>query len=348
MDLSVLKELTQLFGPSGHEEEVRNYLLQKYEELGLTTLQDPFGNVFGLKKSLLSNPKKVLLLSHMDEVGFVVTKILENGTVKVTPLGGFNSETILSSRAILKKQNGEFLYGTALAVPPHLLTGKGNDKTSIEDMCFDFGFISKEEAKKEITIGDPLILEGKFSLIASGKRVLSKALDDRMGLAMAINMLPLLKKELPFDLYLGGSCQEEVGLRGAKPAVNFIKPDFVIVIDCSPATETEEGSLNHGVLLRVFDRAMIARKDLIQFQKNVLEEHQIPYQYYISKGGTDAGEVHQACEGIPTLTYCLCARAIHTPSSVLDVKDFENAVMGLKYLLESLSNEDIAHFRYEK
>lgn len=345
MDLNILKELTSLFGPSGHEEDVASYLINKYQELNLLTLKDSFGNVYGLKKSKKDTQRRVLLLAHMDEVGFMVNQILDNGTVKVSPLGGFNSETILSSRAILKKRNGEFLYGCALALSPHLLGNKVNEKSSIDDMCFDFGFICKKEAEEEITIGDPIVLEGQFSLIGNNKRVISKALDDRMGLAMCIEAYKLLSQDLPYDLYLGGSCQEEVGHRGVKTCIDFIKPDFVIVIDCSPSVENENGSLNKGVLLRVLDRSMVARKDLIAFQRDCLEKNNIPYQYYIGKGGTDAGDVH--LQGVPTLTYCLCARAIHTPSSVLDIEDFQNAIIGLKYILESLKEDDIKRFRYE-
>ncbi len=347
MDKQLLEDLTQLFGPSGHEEDVAKYLRKRYEEMSLEVQRDPFGNIYGIKHSKKKNTRRVLLLSHMDEVGFVVTGFLENGCVKVSPLGGFNVETILASRAILKKQNGDFLYGTASALSPHLFQGKENEKTSIENMSFDFGFLSKEEAKKEITIGDPILLEGKFSFLNHGKRILSKALDDRMGLAMGIEAVRNVQKELPYELYLGGSMQEEVGLRGAHSAGEFVHPDLAIVVDCSPATDQEEGSLGKGVLLRVFDRSMIARKELIAFQKKCLEEVQVPYQYYIGKGGTDAGDLHRVREGIPTLTYCLCARAIHTPSSVLDVSDFENAVRGLTHILESLEEKDLANFRYE-
>ena len=345
MELETLKDLTMLFGPSGHEKDVAKHLLNKYQELGLKTHQDSFGNVYGLKKSKNKDAKKVLVLAHMDEVGFMVSKFLDNGTVKVMPLGGFNSEIILSSRAILKKSDGEFLYGTALALPPHLLGNKASEKSSIDDMCFDFGFISKEEAKREINIGDPIVLEGNFSLIGNGKRILAKALDDRMGLAMSIEAIKRINKELDYDLYIGGSCQEEVGHRGSYTIINDIKPDLVIVIDCSPSTETEVGSLNKGVLLRVLDRSMIARKDLIAFQKKCLEEVNVPYQYYIGKGGTDAGSIHQM--GIPTLTYCLCARAIHSPSSILDVEDYQNAIIGLVHMLKSLKEEDLLRFNYK-
>ena len=158
--------------------------------------------------------------------------------------------------------------------------------------------------------------------------------------------------ELEYDLYIGGVCQEEVGLRGSLCAANYIKPDFAIILDVSAAYDTdgntsEFGKLGHGVLLRVIDANMIARKEVIKFQKECLNNANVPYQYFISPGGTDAGSVHKSLEGIPTMTYCLVARNIHTCSSVLDVNDYISSIDGLVEVLKSLSTDLIKRFRYE-
>lgn len=353
-ELELLKELTQLFAPSGYEDEVRNYLLKKYQELGYKTEIDPFGNTYAIKKSKKENAKKVLLIGHMDEVGFMVKKILPNGSLNVMPLGGFNSETILASRAILKTFNGQTYYGAVASVPPHLLKNAKNEKTPIDSMVFDFGFTTFQEAVDAgIEISNPIVLEGKFEMLSSRKRMLSKAFDDRFGLALGLEVLNHYKDvELDFDLYVGGVLQEEVGLRGSSCAVNYVHPDFAIVADCSTAMDTdgskEFGILGKGVLLRVMDPSMIARKEIIAFQKECFDKNNVPYQYFIAAGSTDAGAVHKALGGIPTLSYCLVARNIHTCSSILDVEDYLNSIKGIFSIIDNLSENRIKAFKYEQ
>lgn len=353
-EITQLKELTQLFAPSGYEDEVRNYLLKKYKELGYETKVDPFGNVYALKKAKKENAKKVLLIGHMDEVGFMVKKILSNGSILVNPLGGFNSETILASRAILKTFKGDTYLGAVMSIPPHLLKEKGNEKTPISSMVFDFGFLSYDDAIDHgVEIANPIVLEGKFLTLNDGKRILSKAFDDRYGIALGIEVLKYFKdKELDFNLYVGGVSQEEVGLRGASCAANFIRPDFAIVADCSTALDSgwstnEFGQLGQGILLRVMDPSMISRKEIIAFQKEVFVKNKIPFQYFIASGSTDAGTIHKALDGIPTMSYCLVARSIHTCSSILDVEDYFAAIKGIKCILSELTEEKIQIFKYE-
>lgn len=353
-ELKVLETLTNMFGPSGSEEEVGSYLIKEYSKLGLEVLKDPYGNVYGLKKSNKENAKKVLVIGHMDEVGFMVRKILPNGSVMVSPLGGFNSETILSNRAILKNSDGKKFYGTVCALPPHLLKNSSNEKTPIASMVFDFGFTSSDDARNNgVEIGDSIILEGNFSLLNDEKRILAKAIDDRYGLAASLVVAKQLSTvELDYDLYIGGVCQEEVGLRGSLCAANFIKPDFAIILDVSAAYDTdgntsEFGQLGKGVLVRVLDANMIARKDIIKFQKECLKSADVPYQYFISPGGTDAGSVHKSLSGIPTMTFCLVARNIHSCSSVLDVNDYLNSIKGLNIILTSLNENRIKNFKFE-
>ena len=193
-ELKTLEELTQLYGPSGDEQLVKEYLKARYQELGFETLEDNLGSVVCVKKSKKENAKKVLLLAHMDEVGFMVCKILENGAVMVLPLGGHNNQALLSNRVLLKTQKGDYYKGLINALPPHLLQGK-DYITQVGEMIFDFGFTSKKEAMDAgVRIGDSLICEGPFEVLNEGKRLLSKAFDDRLGLALG---LEVLKELLP-------------------------------------------------------------------------------------------------------------------------------------------------------
>ena len=344
-ELKTLEELTLLFGPSGDEKIVKEYLKTKYTELGLTILEDKLGSIIALKKSKNENAKKVLLVAHMDEVGFMVSKILSNGALMVLPLGGHNAQALLSNRVILKTQDGKFFKGLINALPPHLMTQANKESvTQISQMVFDFGFTSKEEALNQgVRIGDSIVCEGNFEVLNQGRRLLGKAFDDRLGLALGLEVLKELKDvELDYDLYVGGSVQEEVGCRGALTCSYLVHPDLAIVVDCSPARDSsgdksDLGILGEGVLVRVTDGSMIAFRDLIAYQIDAMERAGVKYQYFISPGGTDAGNIHKQFDGIKTLTFCLCARNIHTPSTLLDAEDYKNAKKGLVFMLKDLS-----------
>ncbi len=342
-ELQTLEELTQIFGPSGDEGLVRDYLKRHYQDLGFKTYEDNLGSIFTLKKSKNLNAKKVFLVGHMDEVGFMLSKILSNGSVMALPLGGHNPQTLLSNRVILKTQKGKFFHGLINALPPHLLKDSSH-VTQINEMVFDFGFTSKEEAiSNGIRIGDSIICEGEFKVLNNGKRLLSKAFDDRLGLALGLEVLKELKNvDLDFDLFVGGTVQEEVGCRGAFTSAYKVHPDLAIVVDCSPARDSngntdDLGILGQGVLVRVTDSNMIAFKDLVNYQIDAMERANVKYQYFISPGGTDAGNIHKQFDGIKTLTFCLCARNIHTPSTLLDAEDYINAKKGLLFLLKDLN-----------
>lgn len=345
--LKRLEKVTQIDAVSGDEHFLAAYLKEEYEKMGYQILGDNLGSIFALKKSKNPDAKKVMIVAHMDEVGFIVKEILNNGAIKVHALGGHNADTLLSNRVVLTTRKGKKLFGAINALPPHLLAGK-NAKSEINDMLFDFGFISKEEAlEKGVNLGDTIVCYGPFEVLNGGKRLLSKAFDDRLGIALGLEILEYFKDcELPFDLYVGGSVQEEVGCRGAFTSAHLIKPDLAIVVDCSPAkdsagTTNELGFLGKGVLVRVVDANMIAFKDLINYQIDTLEKAKVPYQYYISPGGTDAGSIHKSLDGIKTLTYCLVARSIHTASTILDADDYLNARKGLIYLLNHLDFKKI-------
>lgn len=347
--LQLLKELTQLNAVSGRENEVAKYLNNVYQSMGFEIIKDQLGSIFALKKSKHPNAKKVMIVAHMDEVGFIVREIMANGCFKVQPLGGHNQETILSSRAILTTRSNKSFKGYVVALPPHLLTPELRaKKTEIKDMIFDFGFTSKAEALDQgINLGDTIVLEGTFEVLNNGKRILTKAIDDRIGLAAGIEVLQSLKDiDLDYDLYVGGSVQEEVGCRGGRTSSYGIHPDLCIVVDCSPSKDSdgnkvELGQMGSGVLIRVMDGSMIAFKDLIDFQLKTLSKAKVKYQYFISPGGTDAGQVHLQFDGIKTLTFCLCARNIHTCSTLVDAGDYLNLKKGLIYLLKHLDEKTL-------
>ncbi len=344
--LKLFEDLTQLNGIAGQEDEIRNYLKKAYTELGYELMFDNLGSVIAVKRSKNKKAKKVFLVAHMDEVGFMVSNILPNGMLKANAVGGLNSETLLSSRVLLKTKDGNYLKGAISALPPHLLKGTEMAKTEIANMLFDFGFTSKEEAiENGVYLGAMMVIEGKMEIL-NENRILTKAVDDRYGLVLGLEVLETLKNvDLEFDLFVGGSVQEEVGCRGGMTSGYLINPDLAIVLDCSPARDTSGdnmalGQLGQGLLVRFMDGNMIAFKELLDFQMKCCKEAGVKYQYFDSPGGTDAGNIHKLREGILTLTHCICARGIHTCSTIFDTNDYLAARDSLLTILRHLNTKE--------
>lgn len=180
-------------------------------------------------------------------------------------------------------------------------------------------------------IGQQIVPVCPFTPLANPKRILAKAWDNRYGVGLAIELLKELRgTKLPNVLYAGATVQEELGARGARTAAGLIQPDLCYVLDASAAGDATGdrsafGQLGRGALLRVFDPTMITHRGLIEFIRDTAETHKIPYQYFISQGGTDAGQVHLQGSGIPTAVVGVCARYIHTSASILHVDDYAAA-----------------------
>ena len=349
LEIKYFKDLTQLNGVSGNEKQVAHYLVNEYSKLGLELVKDNLGSIFALKKSR-NNPTnlRVMIDAHMDEVGFIVKEIKDNGLVVPYPLGGFNYQTLLSNRVTLTTEEGKTFEGAIDSTPPHLLKGQSQE-VNRDNLLMDFGFFSKEDALNNgVEIGNMISLKGEIEFLNGGKRILSKALDDRYGIILGLDILNILKDtDLPFDLYVGGSTQEEVGLRGVQTIYQEIKPDFAFVLDCSTAKDSisnsDFGKIGSGVLLRFVDSNMIASKALLKWQKEAVAKTNGKYQYFETMGGTNAGQVH--LRNVMTLTHCICARSIHTQSSIMDVSDYISARDSLVYMLKDFNRDKFNEFK---
>jgi glutamyl aminopeptidase len=344
-----LEHLTQLHGISGDERTVAQALSAYYAPYADRIDYDGLGSIVALKKSRRPKAQRVLLMGHMDEVGFVVKTITATGLLKIAPIGGWWSQTLLGQRVLVKSESGALLPGAIGSVPPHNLSDAERAKVmSIEHMLVDVGCSSAEAVRAlGINVGSPIVLDGPFHVLNKGERLLAKAFDNRYGCALGVDLLEALDGvDLPFDLYVGASVQEEVGIRGAETLSYKVHPDLAIVFDCSPANDangdTEAfGKLGAGPLVRFIDRNFLPHRGFINHFVDVLQRNQIPHQYYQSMGGTDAGAVHKQFDGVPTLTLCICARYIHTNSSIIDVNDYSNALKAALAVLQSLNDDTI-------
>ncbi|HET7626871.1 MAG TPA: M42 family metallopeptidase [Bacillales bacterium] len=341
----LFQTLTELQGPSGFEHRIRKFMRSQLEKYADEVIQDRLGGVFGVKKG--SGPK-VLVAGHMDEVGFMVTQITENGMLRFQPLGGWWSQVLLAQRVEILTDDGT-ITGVIGSIPPHLLSEEEmKQPMKLENMLIDIGADDRADAERMgIYPGLPVVPVCPFTTMANEKKVLAKAWDNRYGCGLAIELLKHLKDEaVPNTLYSGATVQEEVGLRGAEVAANMIKPDVFYALDASPANDMtgkkeEFGHLGQGALLRIYDRTMVTHRGMREFVLDTAESDDIPYQYFVSKGGTDAGKVHLSGKGVPSAVIGICSRYIHTSSSIIHVDDYAAAKELLLKLVRSTDQSTV-------
>lgn len=339
--LSLFKTLTELPGAAGNEHQVRSFMRSQIEPLVDEVIQDGLGSLFGVRYNEEKGPK-VMVAGHMDEVGFMVTSVTDKGMLRFQTLGGWWSQVLLAQRVHVVTKKGP-ITGVIASIPPHLLDeSQRNKPMAIKNMMIDVGADSKQEvAEMGIRPGDQIVPICPFTPMTNEKKILAKAWDNRYGCGLAIELLKEVKNEkLPNILYSGATVQEEVGLRGAQSAANMIKPDLFYALDASPANDTSGdknafGQLGKGVLLRIFDRTMVTHRGMREFILDTAETNSIPYQYFVSPGGTDAGRVHTSNNGVPSAVIGVCSRYIHTHASMIHVDDYAAAKELLVKLVRS-------------
>lgn len=321
--------LTELPGAPGNEHKVRAFMKNELEKYSDEIVQDNLGGVFGKRSG---NGPTVMVAGHMDEVGFMVIQITDNGMLRFQPLGGWWSQVLLAQRVEIITDNGS-VFGVIGSIPPHNLTPEQRNKPmDIKNMLIDIGADDKADAERiGIKPGQQIVPVSPFTPMANEKKIMAKAWDNRYGCGLSIELLKELQgQNLPNTLYSGATVQEEVGLRGAQTAANMIKPDIFYALDASPANDAagdknEFGQLGKGALLRIFDRSMITHRGMRDFVLDTAETNNIPYQYFISQGGTDAGRVHLSNNGVPSAVIGVSSRYIHTHASILHVDDYAAA-----------------------
>lgn len=345
--LDLFKTLTELPGAPGFENEVRKFMRSELEPLSDEMIQDKLGSIFGVKYGDKKGPK-VMVAGHMDEVAFMVTRITKNGMIKFQTLGGWWSQVLLAQRVMVYTTNGP-IPGVVSSTPPHLLPEEAKSKPmDIKKMMIDVGADSEEHARElGIREGQQIIPFSQFTPTADNKKIIAKAWDNRYGCGLAIDLLKELQdKDHPNIVYSGASVQEEVGTRGAATSANMIKPDIFFALDASPANDmtgdkTEFGQLGKGVLLRIYDRTMITHRGIREYMLETAEKHNIPYQYFTSMGGTDAGRVHLSGEGVPSILVGIPSRYIHSHTSMIHIDDYAAAKEMLVKLVTSMDHSTL-------
>jgi putative aminopeptidase FrvX len=346
MDWKRFEALTQVPGVPGAESLVRQELEKMMTPLAEAMVRDRLGSLFGKKTGDDGGPR-VMVAGHMDEVGFMVTRITDQGFLRFQPLGGWWSQVLLAQRVEVVTREGKRIPGVIGSTPPHVLKEEDRMKpVPLEQMFIDIGLDGEADVRKAgVRPGDFIVPVCPPVEMEGGRRLMAKAIDNRFGCALAVELLQDLQHAPhPNVVFSGATVQEEVGLRGAVTAANRIKPDVFFAVDAGPAGDTPGitggfGELGQGVLIRIMDRSMIPLPGMRRFLIETAEEEGIPYQFFISQGGTDAGAVHKAGEGVPSVALGVCARYIHSHAAVVDKGDVEAAQAFLSALIRRLDWE---------
>jgi putative aminopeptidase FrvX len=348
----LLIELTEAHGVPGYEAPIRAVVREHLDPLGDIS-QDKIGSVICQVASKVEGPK-VMLVGHMDEIGFMVKHITKEGFINFLPLGGWFDQVLLGQRVIIKTRKGD-VVGVIGAKPPHMLSEEERKQVvNKKDMFIDIGATSQEEVEAVgVRVGDAVVPRADFVTLAGGKTYLSKAFDDRVGTALVISTLQALQGvDLPNSLFGVVTVMEEVGLRGATTSVRAVNPDVAIILESDiagdiPGIKPEESSikLGKGPTVLIYDARMIPNLKLRDLVVDLAKELEIPLQVsYVERGATDGGAIHLHNTGVPTLVIGVPARHIHSHSSIIHRDDYDNAVKLLIALVKQLDADTVKQF----
>jgi len=344
--LEWLKQISEAPGVSGYEQTVKQLLIDKLAAITEIS-NDKLGSVI-FKKTGNDTEPKIMLASHMDEIGFMVKNITKEGFLKFTTLGGWWEHVMLGQRVMVHTRYGE-VSGVIGSKPPHVLTPEERKKVvQKRDMFIDVGAKDDTEAKEVFGIrpGDVVVPVSSFTPLKNERYLLSKAWDNRIGCAIMADVLAKLQFEShPNTVYGVGTVQEEVGLRGAQTSAAVIDPHVAFVVDTCVAGDTPgitedqaTSKLGQGVAIGIYDASMIPHLKLRDYVIELAEQHHIPYQFAFSEGGgTDAGRIHVHGRGVPTLVISIPTRYIHSHNSIIHRDDYEAAVRLLLAVIKDLS-----------
>ncbi|QHS22966.1 M42 family metallopeptidase [Virgibacillus sp. MSP4-1] len=354
--LTMLKDLTDAKGIAGHEKEPREVMRKYIAPYADEVFTDGLGSLIA-KKTGDENGPKVMVAGHLDEVGFMVTRIDDDGFVYFQTVGGWWSQVMLAQRVTILTKKGE-VTGVIGSKPPHVLSAEARKKPiDIKDMFIDIGASSKDEAAEfGVVPGDSVVPYFDFTVMNNEKMLLAKAWDNRIGLAIAIDVLKQLKEEKhPNVVYGVGTVQEEVGLRGAKTSTHAIQPDVGFAVDVGIAGDTPgisdkdaSSKMGDGPQIILYDASMISHKGLRDFVVDTADKNNIPYQFAsMAGGGTDSGSIHLTANGVPALSITIATRYIHTHAAMLHRDDFENAVKLIVEVIKGLDADTVKEIKFD-
>jgi putative aminopeptidase FrvX len=352
---NLLRALSDAKAPSGFEDEAVAIMREALN--GVCDFErDGLNNLYIRRRKNTGDKPLLMLDAHSDEVGFMVHSIRENGTLRIVGLGGWNRATLPGAGVLVRNKRGEWIKGSIAAKPPHFMSAeeKARDTTpEYRDLALDIGATSGAEAENTfgIRIGEPVVPAERFWEDTENGLFFGKAFDCRIGCAaMAEVMRTIADETLSVDVVASLSSQEEVGERGAKAAVNRIRPDIAIVFEGCPADDTftepyaVQTRLKGGPMLRFMDVSVIINPRFQRFALDLAEQNGIAAQASVREGGGNDAAVIQALNGAPAIVLGVPVRYIHTPACIASAFDYEETVRLALAIIRALDAERIRSF----
>ena len=351
----LLEELTNAHGVSGFEGPVRDILRREWKDVLTDLHTDGIGNLIGSLPGSSDSPR-VLLMAHMDEVGFLVRHIDENGYLYIHNVGGYFDQSVLTQRLSILTERGEVLGYTGMK-SGHILRPDERDRMiPLQDMFVDVGARSRAEAEAMgLRPGLPVAYATKFEVLNGTGRYLAKAWDDRVGLAVITEALRQLRsRSHPNNLQVAATVQEEIGLRGASVVTATTNPDIVINLEIGIASDfplltskaLSQEELGKGAGIFVFDGSMIPNNNYIEWILRLADENTIPVQFESVTGyGEDAAMIQKSARGVPAVNIGIPTRYGHSQSGVIDRADYDHTVALVVKMIERLTAAGVASLR---
>jgi len=326
----LLKQLTETFGPSGYEENVRKLIQAEVKPLADEIKVDALGSLIVHKRpgKQTKNTKRIMIAAHMDEIGLMVSHVDENGFVRFSSIGGVFGKYVHGGRV-------SFLNGVQ-GVIGYDRFEKMNELPPLDKVYIDVGATSKKDCP--VKVGDVAAFDRPF--IEIGNRLVAKSMDDRVGVLVAIETLRSLKST-PHDVYFVFTTQEEVGTRGAGTSAYGVDPDVGIAIDVTSSADTPnamkmEMALGNGPCIKIKDAGALSDPRVVQWMIRTAEKNKIPYQREVLLfGGTDARAIQLTRAGVPAGCLSIPTRYVHSPSEMVDYTDVQNSVKLLTAILRT-------------
>lgn len=347
----LLKEITEANGVSGYESEVRGIMKRELKKYTTDIKFDKMGSIVAVKKGTADGPR-VMVVGHMDEIGFMVKEFTKEGYIKFLPLGGWWGHVALGQRMRIITSKGPIL-GVIGSKPPHILPPEERLKViDVKDMFIDVGVQEKFDVRKKlgIKVGDPIIPDSQFTIMANQNMYMAKAFDNRVACAIVIEVMKKLMNVKHPNTFLGcASVQEEVGLRGAQTLAHLAEPDICIVVDTGigldvpPDGFDKVEKLGSGPAILIYDARMIPNLQLRDLVIETADRKKIPYHLTSMTGGaTDGGNIHLNRSGVPTIVIGPPVRYIHSHNSILNRSDYDNTVKLVFELVKILDKKKVA------
>ncbi|OGO62675.1 MAG: aminopeptidase [Chloroflexi bacterium RBG_19FT_COMBO_55_16] len=316
---SLIQKLVETTGPSGYESQIRAVIRAEVEAYADQVHVDALGNLIVTRGQLNPGGQKVMLAAHMDEIGLIATHVDENGFVRFTTIGGVQRKYCSGGRVC-------FFNGTPGVIGLEQLEDQ-NKMPTFEQMFIDVGAANRAECP--VRVGDMATFDRPFADF--GMRLVSKAMDDRIGVAVLVETLRQMGTS-PNQVFFVFSVQEEVGLRGATTAAFGLDPDIGIAVDVTGSGDTPKGlkmsvALGKGPAIKVRDGGMLSDPRIVDWMVHTADKAQIPYQIEVLETGTtDARAIQLTRAGVPVGCVSIPCRYIHAPSEMVDYNDVQNAV----------------------